>query len=98
MARRLAAGNKTSAARTLRVREASVKGSPQAVYGTAAPPDDAWLALPTAFGSTWENAARVGPFSPHGSMLIPERRNTFSSAVPDGKSTPMKQLLISSQF
>src|SRR5688572_430661 len=98
MARRLAAGNKTSAARTLRVREASLKGSPQTVYGTAAPPDDALLALPTAFGSTCANEARVGPFSPRGSMLGPERRNTFSGAVPAGKSTPMKQLLISSQF
>ena len=52
----------------------------------------------TAFGSTRLNASSVGPASPRGSRLGPERRNTFSGAVLRSKSTPMKQLLISSQF
>ena len=43
-------------------------------------------------------AASVGPASPRGSMLGPDLRNTFSGAVSVLISTPMKQLLISSQF
>src|SRR5687767_11947420 len=64
--------------------------------GSAAPPLDALLALPTAFGSMSASDASVGPDSPRGSRLGPERRNTFSGAVFVLNSTPMKQLLISS--
>jgi len=44
------------------------------------------------------SVASVGPGGPTGSRLGPERRNTFSGAVDVGNRTPMKQLLISSQF
>src|ERR1700686_3928094 len=43
-------------------------------------------------------ASRVGPERPRGSRLGPDRTNRLSGLVATSKITPMKQLLISSQF
>jgi hypothetical protein len=37
-------------------------------------------------GSTCANAASVGPLSPRGSRLGPDRRNTFSGEVDVGRA------------
>src|SRR5262245_4184537 len=61
-------------------------------------PGPALPARSTASGRMLSSEASVGPYSPRGNRLGPDRRNTLSGDVLRSNRTPMKQLLISSQF